>query len=93
MSQCPNPNCLHQNLSNTKFCVKCGNKLCLSDRLSQEQDNLVKGANVGRDLTFAPVQNIIETQIMAEIEGSCDEVQPVAETFCPYTFQHLNCCF
>ncbi|NJO94900.1 MAG: ATP-binding protein [Pleurocapsa sp. CRU_1_2] len=64
MSQCPNPKCLHQNLSNTKFCVKCGNKLCLSDRLSQEQDNLVKGANVGRDLTFAPVQNIIETQII-----------------------------
>jgi WD40 repeat protein len=87
VSQCPNPNCLHQNLTNTKFCVKCGNKLALtrlsqaqdnlvavgnnvgnklhlSDRSSQEQDNLVKNANVGRDLTFAPVQNIIETQII-----------------------------
>ncbi|MEY2831885.1 MAG: hypothetical protein RLZZ574_1143, partial [Cyanobacteriota bacterium] len=64
MSQCPNPNCLHQNLANTKFCVKCGNQLRLSQRLSQEQDNLVKNANVGRDLTFAPVQNIIETQII-----------------------------
>jgi hypothetical protein len=41
-----------------------GNKLHLSDRSSQEQDNLVKNANVGRDLTFAPVQNIIETQII-----------------------------
>ncbi|MFM2303587.1 MAG: hypothetical protein RLZZ135_997, partial [Cyanobacteriota bacterium] len=100
MKQCHNPNCLHQNLPNTKFCVKCGielrlsdreawtesnrssqpqhnlvavgNKLRLSDReawtesnrSSQEQDNLVKNANVGRDLTFAPVQNIIETQII-----------------------------
>ncbi|PSB09067.1 hypothetical protein C7B62_14630 [Pleurocapsa sp. CCALA 161] len=36
----------------------------VSDRSSQEQDNLVKNANVGRDLTFAPVQNIIETQII-----------------------------
>jgi WD40 repeat protein len=43
--------------------VKCGDKLALT-RLSQAQDNLVKNANVGRDLTFAPVQNIIETQII-----------------------------
>jgi WD40 repeat protein len=43
--------------------VKCGDKLALT-RLSQEQDNLVKNANVGGDLTFAPVQNIIETQII-----------------------------
>jgi WD40 repeat protein len=63
VSQCPNPHCLHQNLPNTKFCVKCGDKLALI-RLSQEQDNLVKDAHVGRDLTFAPVQNIIETQII-----------------------------
>ena len=26
----------------------------------------------------------------AEIEGSCDEVQPVAETLLAYTFQCLN---
>jgi WD40 repeat protein len=36
----------------------------IPDRQSQEQDNLVNKANVGRDLTFAPVQNIIETQII-----------------------------
>ncbi|WP_084227206.1 AAA family ATPase [Nostoc sp. KVJ20] len=36
----------------------------ISKRQSQEQDNLVKDTNVGRDLTFAPVQNIIETQII-----------------------------
>ncbi|MEH2136971.1 nSTAND1 domain-containing NTPase [Nostoc sp.] len=36
----------------------------IPDRQSQEQDNLVKDTNVGRDLTFAPVQNIIETQII-----------------------------
>jgi WD40 repeat protein len=63
VSQCPNPNCRHQNLPNTKFCVKCGNKLALT-RLSQEQNNFVKDAHVGRDFTFAPVQTIIETQII-----------------------------
>lgn len=31
---------------------------------SQEQDNFIKDINVGHDLTFAPVQNIIETQII-----------------------------
>ena len=31
---------------------------------SQEQDNFIKDTNVGHDLTFAPVQNIIETQII-----------------------------
>lgn len=36
----------------------------ISKHQSQEQDNLVKDTNVGRDLTFAPVQNIIETQII-----------------------------
>jgi hypothetical protein len=36
----------------------------IPDRQFQEQDNLVKDTNVGRDLTFAPVQNIIETQII-----------------------------
>ena len=30
------------------------------------------------------------TFLTAEIEGSCDEVQPVAETFFPYGFQRLN---
>nr|WP_322709078.1 hypothetical protein [Nostoc sp. ChiSLP03a]MDZ8210222.1 hypothetical protein [Nostoc sp. ChiSLP03a] len=33
----------------------------ISKRQSQEQDNLVKDTNVSGDLTFAPVQNIIET--------------------------------
>jgi WD40 repeat protein len=64
VSQCHNPNCLYQNPPNAKFCVKCGNKLRSSDRSSQKQNNLVKGANVGGNLTFAPVQNIIETQII-----------------------------
>ncbi len=32
MSQCFNPNCLHRNPANTKFCQKCGNKLLLGDR-------------------------------------------------------------
>ena len=48
---------------------------------SQEQDNLVKDANVGRDLTFAPVQigTKIETQI---IQTSATEVtqQPLIKT-------------
>jgi formylglycine-generating enzyme required for sulfatase activity/tRNA A-37 threonylcarbamoyl transferase component Bud32 len=32
MSQCFNPNCLHRNQANPKFCQKCGNKLLLGDR-------------------------------------------------------------
>ena len=35
-----------------------------SERQSQEQENLVKGNHIGGDLTFSPVQNIIETQII-----------------------------
>ncbi|MBE9037577.1 ATP-binding protein [aff. Roholtiella sp. LEGE 12411] len=35
-----------------------------SKNQSQEQDNFIKDTNVGRDLTFAPVQNMIETQII-----------------------------
>ena len=31
-----------------------------------------------------------DTIYWAEIEGSCDEVQPVAETFFPYGFQHTK---
>ncbi|CBN54496.1 MULTISPECIES: AAA family ATPase [Kamptonema] len=34
------------------------------DRQFQEQENLIKDTNVRGDLTFAPVQNIIETQII-----------------------------
>ena len=32
MIECLNPDCLYQNLPNTKFCQKCGNKLLLGDR-------------------------------------------------------------
>ncbi len=32
MSQCFNPNCLHRNSANPKFCQKCGNKLLVGDR-------------------------------------------------------------
>jgi len=39
----------------------------IPDRQSQEQDNLLKDTNVGRDLTFAPVQNIIQTQIIQSL--------------------------
>ena len=54
-------------------------------RESQEQDNLIKDTNVGRDLTFAPVQ-IIKTQI---IQTSTTEVtqRPLIKTS-PY--QGLN---
>jgi WD40 repeat protein len=55
VSQCPNPNCLYQNLPNTKFCVKCCHKLSLSDRSSHKQGSLVKDASVGGNLTPAPV--------------------------------------
>jgi WD40 repeat protein len=54
VSQCPNPNCLHQNLPNTNFCVKCGNKLRLSDHLSQTQNNHIQNVNSGRGLTSTP---------------------------------------
>ena len=32
MSQCLNPNCLHQNLPETELCQECGSKLLLADR-------------------------------------------------------------
>jgi hypothetical protein len=32
MSQCFNPNCLHSNPANSKFCQKCGSKLLIGDR-------------------------------------------------------------
>ena len=32
MSQCLNPDCLHQNPTNHKFCQQCGTKLLLVDR-------------------------------------------------------------
>ncbi|MFM9159486.1 MAG: 4-Cys prefix domain-containing protein, partial [Dolichospermum sp.] len=32
MSQCINPNCLHQNPQDTIYCENCGNKILLDDR-------------------------------------------------------------
>lgn len=32
MSQCFNPNCLHQNSAETELCQECGSKLLLAER-------------------------------------------------------------
>ena len=82
MSQCLNPDCLHQNPSLTKFCQRCGNKLLLGDRYRAVK--YISEGGFGR--TFKAVdEHRLDTicaikQFLPQLQGSA-AIQKATELF------------
>ena len=82
MSQCLNPNCLHQNPPITKFCQRCGNKLLLGDRYRAVK--YISEGGFGR--TFKAVdEHRLDTicvikQFLPQLQGSA-AIQKATELF------------
>ena len=82
MSQCLNPDCLHQNPPITKFCQRCGNKLLLGDRYRAVK--YISEGGFGR--TFKAVdEHRLDTicvikQFLPQLQGSA-AIQKATELF------------
>jgi len=82
MSQCLNPDCLHQNSSLTKFCQRCGNKLLLGDRYRAVK--YISEGGFGR--TFKAVDEhrlhtiCVIKQFLPQLQGSA-AIQKATELF------------
>lgn len=82
MSQCLNPDCLHQNPPITKFCQRCGNQLLLGDRYRAVK--YISEGGFGR--TFKAVdEHRLDTicvikQFLPQLQGSA-AIQKATELF------------